>query len=83
MNIWLILGIIGGSITAIAFLFMLVGLLLDDKKFKDREWWMLLAMLVIIPALLYFAVEKLRIYISAIIKDGGFASHYRLKRFRE
>lgn len=83
MNIWLILGIIGGSITAIAFLFMLVGLLLDDKKFKDREWWMLLAMLVIIPALLYFAVEKLRIYISAVIKDGGFASHYRLKRFRE
>ena len=83
MDIWQILTIIGGSITAIAFLFMLVGLLLDDKKFKDREWLMLIGMLFIIPLLIYYVVEELSIYLSAVIKAGGFARYYRLKRFRE
>lgn len=83
MDIWQILAIIYCVITAVAFLIMLVGLLLDDKKFKDREWWMLLAMLVLIPALLFFAALEIRTYLSAVVKDGGFVKHYRLKRYRE
>ena len=83
MSIWLILAIIYGIITAIAFFVVLIGLLLDDKKFRDREWWMLPAMLVIIPGLVYNEIQELRCYILEIWKDGGFAKHYRLKRFRE
>lgn len=49
MTIWQIILIICGAITAIAFLGMLAGLLLDDKKVKDREWWMLPAMFIVIP----------------------------------
>ncbi len=41
MTIIQIILIICGVITVIAFLFVLIGLLLDDKHFMDREWYML------------------------------------------
>lgn len=83
MNIWLILAIICGVITAIAFFIMLVGLLLDEKKIKDREWWLLPAMLVIIPVLAWHTIRDLCEYFTEIRADGGFARHYRLKRYRK
>ena len=78
MTIWQIILIICGAITAILFIIMLIGLLFDDKKFKDREWWMLLAMLVIIPLMIFWVIYILGDYIIEIWKDGGFRKHYQL-----
>ena len=78
MTIWQIILIICGAITAIAFIIAFIGLLLDDKKFKDKEWWMLLAMLVIIPLMIFWVIYILGDYIIEIWKDGGFRKHYQL-----
>lgn len=83
MTIWQIILIICGAITAIAFIVVLIGLLLDDKKFKDREWWMLPAMLMIIPSMIYFEIRELWEYLSEVWKDGGFRKHNQLKRERK
>ena len=83
MTIWQIILIICGAITAIAFIIALIGLLLDDKKFKDREWWMLLAMLIIIPIVIIGGLMELLEYLSEVWKDGGFRKHYQLKRERK
>ena len=84
MTIWQIILIICGAITAIAFIFVLIGLLfLDDKKFKDREWWMLLAALFLIPMIVFWELFELKEYLSDIWSDGGFGNHYRLKRERK
>ena len=78
MTIWQIILIICGAITAIAFIIAFIGLLLDDKKFKDKEWWMLLAMIVIIPLMIFWVIYILGDYIIEIWKDGGFRKHYQL-----
>ena len=83
MTIWQIILIICGVITALVFFGMLAGLLLDDKKFKDREWWLLPAMLLFIPMMIYHLVRELLEYLSEVWKDGGFRKHYQLKRERE
>ena len=83
MTIWQIILIICGTITAIAFIGALIGLLLDDKKFKDREWWMLPAMLFFIPMMVFYVFMELWEYLSEILKDGGFRRHYRLLRERK
>lgn len=80
MTIWQIILIICGAITAIAFFGMLAGLLLDDKKVKDREWWLLPAMLFFIPMMIYHLVRELWEYLSEVWKDGGFRKHYQLIR---
>ena len=41
MTIIQIILIVCGAITVIAFLFAIIGLLLDDKPFKNREWYLL------------------------------------------
>ena len=63
MTILQIILIICGAITAIAFIIALIGLLLDDKKFKDREWWMLLAMLIVIPIVIVGGLMELLEYL--------------------
>ena len=83
MTIWQIILIICGAITAIAFIIALIGLLLDDKKFKDREWWMLLAMLIVIPIVIIGGLMELLEYLSEVWKDGGFRKHYQLIKERK
>lgn len=83
MTIWQIILILCGAITAIVFIGVLIGLLLDDKKFKDGEWWMLPAMLFFVPVVLYNLVRELWEYLSEVWKDGGFRKHYQLKRHRK
>ena len=83
MAVWQIILIICGAITAIAFLGMLAGLLLDDKKVKDREWRMLPAMLFIIPMMIFAGIMELWEYLSEVWKDGGFRKHYQLIKERK
>ena len=83
MTIWQIILIICGAITAIAFIIALIGLLLDHKKVKDREWWMLLAMLIVIPIVIIGGLMELLEYLSEVWKDGGFRKHYQLIKERK
>ena len=83
MTIWQIILIICGIITAIAFIIALIGLLLDDKKFKDREWWMLPTMFIIIPIVIIGGLMELLEYLSEVWKDGGFRKHYQLIKERK
>ena len=80
MTIWQIILIICGAISVVAFLIMLLILLLDNKKFWDREWYMLLAAIFIIPMLIVMGVVELWEYLSEVWKDGGFRKHYQLIR---
>ena len=80
MTIWQIILIICGAITAIAFIIALVGLLIDEKKFKEREWWMVPAMLFIIAMMVFYLFMELWEYLSEVWKDGGFRKHYQLIR---
>lgn len=80
MTIWQIILIICGAITAIAFIFVFIALLLDEKKFKEREWWMVPAMLFIIPVMAFYVFMELWEYLSEVWKDGGFRKHYQLIR---
>ena len=84
MTIWQIILIICGAITAIAFVFVLIGLLfLDDKKFKDRQWYMLPVMLFFIPIMILWGVMEVWDYLSEIWHYGGFRRHYQLIRERK
>lgn len=84
MTIWQIILIICGTITAIAFIFVLIGLLfLDDKKFKDREWWMLPVMFFFIPIMILWGVMEVWDYLSEIWHYGGFRRYYQLIRERK
>lgn len=80
MTIWQIILIICGAISAIAFIIMLFVLLTDDKKFTDREWYMLLVALFIIPVLILMGLTPLWEYLCKVWKDGGFRKHYQLIR---
>ena len=80
MTIWQIILIICGAISAIAFIVMLIVLLADDKKIKEREWWMVPAMLFIIPMMIFAGIMELWEYLSEVWKDGGFRKHYQLIR---
>ena len=80
MAIWQIILIICGAISAIAFIVMLIVLLADEKKFKEREWWMVPAMLFIIPVMAFYVFMELWEYLSEVWKDGGFRKHYQLIR---
>lgn len=83
MTIIQIILIICGAITVIAFLFAIIGLLLDDKPFKNREWYMLWAAILIIPIMiLYFGLVSFA-YLSVVWKDGGFIKHYRMLRYQK
>jgi NADH:ubiquinone oxidoreductase subunit 6 (subunit J) len=83
MTIWQIILIICGIITAIVFILTFLALLIDDKKFKEREWWMLPATLIIIPIVIIGEMMALQEYLSDVWKDGGFRKHYQLKRERK
>ena len=83
MTIWQIILIICGAITAIVFILTFLALLIDDKKFKEREWWMLPATLIIIPIVIIGEMMALQEYLSEVWKDGGFRKHYQLKRERK
>lgn len=83
MTIWQIISIVCGVITVIAFLFMLIGLLLDDKDFKDRDWYMLLVGIFIIPFILYYCGTTLYDYLLEVWKDGGFIKHCKIKKNRK
>lgn len=83
MTIIQIILIICGAITVIAFLFVLIGLLLDDKPFMDREWYMLWAALLIIPIIILYCGYVLSEYLSVVWKDGGFIKHYRKLRYEK
>ena len=83
MTIWQIILIICGIITAIVFILTFLALLIDDKKFKEREWWMLPATLIIIPIVIIGEMMTLQEYLSEVWKDGGFRKHYQLKRERK
>ncbi len=80
MTFWQIILIICGAITAIAFIITFVALLLDEKEFNKREWWMLPAMLFFIPMMIFWEFYELKEYLSGIWKDGGFRKHYQLIR---
>ena len=80
MTNWQIILIICGAITAIAFIITFAALLLDEKEFKKREWWMLPAMLFFIPMMIFWGFYELKEYLTEIWKDGGFRKHYQLIR---
>lgn len=83
MTIIQIILIVCGAITVIAFLFAIIGLLLDDKPFKNREWYLLWAAILIIPIMiLYFGFVSFA-YLSVVWKDGGFIKHYRMLRYQK
>ncbi len=83
MTFWQIILIICGAISVVAFIIMLIILLTDDKKFENRDWYMLLAALFIIPVLILMGLTSLWEYLSEVWKDGGFRKHYRLIKEKE
>ncbi len=83
MAVWQIILIICGVISVVSFLIMLIILLTDDRKFENRDWYMLFAALFIIPVLILMGMTPLWDYLCEAWKDGGFREHHRLKRERK